>query len=118
MQEEEQDSPKRWTAKRRSALVLSILRGETSIPEAARAHGLTVAEVEEWRERFLCGAENALKSKPLDEEAQKEAEVRRLKQKVGELVHARVNLVMDMDILKEAAKPYLPNPSGRQTQGE
>ena len=32
---------KRWTAKRRSALVLSILRGETSAQEAARAHGLT-----------------------------------------------------------------------------
>src|SRR4028118_1322342 len=99
---------KRWAAKRRSALVLSILRGETSAQEAARQHGLTVAEVEEWRGRFLSGAENALRSQPRDEEAQKEAEIRRLKQKVGELV-------MDMDILKEAAKPYLPNPSGRQT---
>ena len=31
----------RWTAKRRAALVLSILRGETSAKEAARKHGLT-----------------------------------------------------------------------------
>ena len=44
---------KRWTAKRRSALVLSILRGETSVQEAARKHGLTVAEVEEWKEKHL-----------------------------------------------------------------
>jgi transposase-like protein len=102
---------KRWTVKRRSALVLSILRGETSAAEAARQHGLTVAEVEEWKERFLAGAENALRSRPLDEEAQKEAEIKRLKQKVGELV-------MDIDILKEAAKPYLPNPSRRQTPDE
>lgn len=29
----------RWTAKRRAALVLSILRGETSAQEAARKHG-------------------------------------------------------------------------------
>jgi transposase-like protein len=102
---------KRWTTKRRSALVLEILRGETTAAEAARKHGLTVAEVEDWKERFLSGAENALRSKPLDEEALKDAEIKRLKQKVGELV-------MDMDILKEAAKPYLPNPSGRQTSDE
>jgi hypothetical protein len=40
----------RWTAKRRVALVLSIVRGETSVAEAARKHGLTVAEIEEWQE--------------------------------------------------------------------
>ena len=38
------DQPvKRWTAKRRSALVMSILRGKTSVPEAARQHGLTAS---------------------------------------------------------------------------
>lgn len=95
---------KRWTAKRRAALVIDILRGSTTVVEAARAHGLTVAEIEQWKERFLTGAENALRSKPLDEEALKEQEIKRLKQKVGELV-------MDLDILKEAVKT---NPFGRQ----
>ena len=33
----------RWTAKRRVALVLSIVRGETSVAEAARKHGLTAS---------------------------------------------------------------------------
>ncbi len=33
----------RWTAKRRSALVLRIIKGETSAKEAARKHGLAVA---------------------------------------------------------------------------
>jgi len=51
----------RWTAKRRVALVASILKGETSVQEAARKHGLTVAEVEERKEKFLLGAENALR---------------------------------------------------------
>ncbi|MEY4526347.1 MAG: hypothetical protein RL768_66 [Nitrospirota bacterium] len=45
----------RWTAKRRVALVVSLLKGETSAAEAARTHGLTVAEVEDWREKFLWG---------------------------------------------------------------
>ncbi len=91
----------RWTAKRRSALVLSILRGETSAQEAARKHGLTVAEIEDWQDRFLSGAENNLRAKPRDDEALREEELKRLKQKVGELV-------MDNDILKEAVKRSVP----------
>jgi len=89
-------------------LVLSILRGEISAAEAARQHGLTVAEVEEWRERFLTSAENGLRSKPLDEEALKEAEIRRLKQKVGELV-------TDIDILKEGVHAGVNTAKGRPT---
>jgi transposase-like protein len=54
----------RWTANRRAALVLSLLKGETTVADAARRHGLKVAEVEEWRERFLLGAENALRARP------------------------------------------------------
>ena len=99
---------KRWTAKRRVALVVDILRGDTSVVEAARAHGLTVADVEDWRERFLSGAENALRSRPLNEDAHKDQEIKRLKQKVGELV-------MDLDVLKEATHG---NPSLRQMLNE
>lgn len=90
-----QEPIKRWTAKRRAALVMTLLRGETSIQEAARQHGLTIAEIEQWKERFLLGAENALRSRPRDEEALKDHQIKQLKQKVGELV-------MDVDILKTA----------------
>src|SRR3712207_6308099 len=90
--------------KRRTALVLEILRGDTSVAEAARKHALTVVEIEEWKQRFLSGAENALRSRPLDDEAQKDREIKRLQQKVGELV-------MDLDIVKEAIKGH---PSLRQ----
>jgi|TARA_Y100000294_G_scaffold103542_1_gene96141 transposase-like protein len=97
---------KRWTSKRRTALVLSILKGETSAQEAARKHGLTVAEVEDWKDRFLMGAENALRSRPKEEEALKDEMIKKLKQKVGELV-------MDIDIIKEATKgrPFDPGTS-------
>lgn len=64
--EDRQDEVQRWTAKRRAALVLEILKGKTTIAEAARTHGLTVAEVERWKERFLSEAENALRSRPRD----------------------------------------------------
>lgn len=107
MNEAEQgDEVQRWTAKRRAALVMSLLKGETTVAEAARRHGLKVAEVEEWRERFLLGAENALRARPKEDEALREEEVNRLKRKVGELT-------MDLDILREAAKvrPTMPGTS-------
>ena len=73
---------------------------------AARKHGLTVAEVEDWRDRFLLGAENALRARPKDEEALKDEQIKKLKQKVGELV-------LDLDVLKEASKdrPFAPKTS-------
>ena len=45
----------RWTAKRRVALVVSILKGETSVAEAARQPGLTVAELEELAREISAG---------------------------------------------------------------
>ena len=97
MSEELPAEIKRWTAKRRMALVLSILRGETSAQEAAREHGLTVAEIERWKEAFLGGGENALRSRPRDEEGVKDTRIRQLERKLGEMV-------LDMDIMREAMK--------------
>jgi hypothetical protein len=57
----------RWTAKRRAALVISLLKGETTAAEATRRHGLKVAEVEEWRDRFLLAAENRLRARPKED---------------------------------------------------
>jgi transposase-like protein len=101
--EPNQEDVQRWTTKRKAALVLSILKGETSIQEAARGHGITVAELEDWKERFLLAAENALRVRPKDEEALREEQVKKLKQKIGDLV-------MDIDILREAAKRHPPTP--------
>jgi len=59
-----------------------------------------VAEVERWKERFLTGAENALRSRPRDEETQKEALIQRLERKVG-------RMALEIDIMQEAMNPYL-----------
>lgn len=97
--EQQQDQVQRWTAKRRVALVLSILKGETSVADAALKHGLTVAEIEDWREKFLAGAENSLRSRSRIEEQLKDEMIKKLQRKVGETT-------LDLDILKEAIKPY------------
>jgi len=105
-EEQQAEEVQRWTAKRRAAMVIGLLKGETTAVEAARRHGLKVAEVEEWRDRFLLGAENALRSRPKEEAALHEEEVNRLKRKVGELT-------MDLDILREASRlrPTTPGTS-------
>jgi transposase InsO family protein len=81
----------RWTAKHRVALVVSIVRGETSVAEAARKHGLSVAEVEEWQERFVAAAENALRSRPKDHEALKDEQIKKCvwQQRFPSFVEAR-----------------------------
>ena len=106
--EQRPEEVQRWTAKRRAALVISLLKGETTAAEAARRHGLKVAEVEEWRDRFLLGAENALRARPKEDEALREEELNRFKRKVGELT-------MDLEILRDGgqAAPYDAGDVGR-----
>ena len=103
--EQRPEEVQRWTAKRRAALVISLLKGETTAAEAARRHGLKL-EVEDWRGRFLLGAENALRARPREDEALREDELNRFKRKVGELT-------IDLEILQTAARlrPTTPGTS-------
>jgi transposase-like protein len=91
------ENVQRWTAKRRVALIVSILKGETSVQDAAGQHGLTIIELQKWRDRFFLGAENALRERPRDVDALKDARIRTLERKIGELV-------VDMDMLRESVK--------------
>ncbi len=62
MMEQEQNGAnqdvKRWTAKRKATLILDLIKGTTTVAQAARTYGLTPAEIEEWLEgslgRSLC----------------------------------------------------------------
>ena len=40
------DSIKRWTAKRKTALVVEIIQGKTTVAEASRAYDLAPSEIE------------------------------------------------------------------------
>ncbi len=42
------DEIKRWTARRKSALVLEIIQGKTTVAGASRAHDLPPSEIEKW----------------------------------------------------------------------
>lgn len=79
-----EDDIKRWTAKRKTALVLDIIQGKTTISEASRAFDLNPSEVEQWVDEGKRGMENALRTKPLEVKEQYEKQLRELQQAYGE----------------------------------
>jgi len=79
-----EDDIKRWTAKRKTALVLDIIQGKTTISEASRAFDLNPSEVEQWVDEGKRGMENALRTKPLEVKEQYEKQLRELQEAYGE----------------------------------
>lgn len=45
-----------WTPSRRLHLVVRIMRGQTSVPEAARTYELPTARINDWLRRAMRGA--------------------------------------------------------------
>src|SRR5664280_1390019 len=79
----------RWSARRKEGVVMRLLRGE-SLDLLARETGQPAGGISAWREEFLAGGREGLKSRPAPVEDRRLAEAQR---KVGELT-------MDLDILR------------------
>ncbi|GCB06786.1 DUF1153 domain-containing protein [Ralstonia sp. SET104] len=75
---------KRWTAKRKSALVLDIMQGKTTVAEASRAYDLSPSQIEGWVDDGKRGMENALRANPLDVKEQYERQIKDLQEAYGE----------------------------------
>jgi transposase-like protein len=79
-----EDDIKRWTAKRKTALILDIIQGKTTVAEASRAYDLPPSEIEGWVEEGKKGMENALRTKPFEVKEQYERQLRELQEAYGE----------------------------------
>ena len=79
-----EDDIKRWTVKRKAALVMEFIQRKTSISEASRAFDVSPAEIEEWVDEAKRGMENALRAKPLDIKEQYERQLKELQEAYGE----------------------------------
>ena len=44
---------KRWTARRKAAAIMEIIKGKTTAAEIARSHDLTIAEIDQWMDDFV-----------------------------------------------------------------
>jgi len=75
---------KRWTARRKAALVLEVIQGKTTVAEASRSFDLPPSEIEEWVDEGKRGMENALRTKPLEVREEYERQLKALQEAYGE----------------------------------
>ena len=99
---------RRMSAERKRDAVLRLLRGE-DLELVSRGLGVTAAELSGWREQFLAAGEASLRSRPADA---RDAEIGRLKEKVGELTMATELLEAKIGRL-ETARPLARRRSRR-----
>ena len=77
--------------------MLRILRGEISMCEASRKHGISYKTLLAWRDRFLKGGEAAFKGKGPD------AQVRALENENKQLKEALAEMALRVEVLKNSA---------------
>jgi transposase-like protein len=74
-----------YPARLKTSIVLSNLRGEASIAELARQHGIHESLIQKWKQRFLeAGAQGLQGNTNTTKEQALEAENDRLKRLLGE----------------------------------
>lgn len=83
----------RWSAGRKLAVVTRLLRGE-SLELVSREVGVPIYQLEEWRDKAICGMESALKSRKEDPIERKLAEAQR---RIGEIT-------MEVELLRERCR--------------
>src|SRR3954471_2952402 len=92
---------RRMSARRKQETVLRLLRGE-DLELVSRELGVAAAELSGWRDAFLAGGEASLESRPADA---RDAEIRRLRAEVDDLV--RANRVLEAQIERWEVPPSL-----------
>lgn len=85
--------PKRWTAGRKKEAVLRLLKGE-ALDGLSRELGITIAQLEQWKEIVVNRMELLLKDRT-NEPLAEELEV--AKKRIGELC-------MEVELLREKSK--------------
>jgi hypothetical protein len=96
------------SARRKQSAVLRLLRGE-DLELVSREVGVMAAELAAWRDAFLGAGEASLKTRPADG---RDAEIGRLKAKVGDLTMANELLATKIEHL-ETGRP-LPRRRSRR----
>ena len=104
----ERDRKGRFSARRKRATVLRLLRGE-DLESVSRELGITAARASQWRDQFLAAGQAGLKSRAPDA---RDEEHQRLHAKVGELLMENELLYAKVDHL-EAGGPLARRRSTR-----
>ena len=96
----------RWGSTRKMELVLRILKGE-DLDALSREVKVTAARLAEWRDAALSSMQSGLKSRETDG---RDAEIRSLRAKVGELMMDKELLEAFVERVDPAHRPPLRRP--------
>jgi hypothetical protein len=96
----------RWSSRRKTEVVLRILRGE-ALDALSRELGVTAGTLAQWRDRFLAAGQAGVRSRPADV---RDEDLARLRAKIGELTMAN-ELLRERAQRAEAGSPFGPRRS-------
>ncbi|MGF6877412.1 transposase [Paraburkholderia sp. MM5477-R1] len=96
---------KRWSTGRKRSVVLRLLRGEP-VDAVSREVGVTIAELEQWRELALAGMDAGLKARTSDP----------LEARLNDAVRHVGELTMEIEILRKERELQARRPlTGRRS---
>ena len=98
----------RWSTRRKTEVVLRILRGE-ALDALSRELGVTAATLAQWRDQFLAAGQAGVRSRPTDA---RDEDLARLRAKIGELTMAN-ELLRERAERAEAGHPFASRRSRR-----
>lgn len=85
-QRKQSEKRRRWTAKAKMEVVLEGLKGEETIAELCRRHGITQSMYYEWQETMLtAGLEGLTHSGKSSREAELEKQLKQAERTIGRL---------------------------------
>lgn len=96
----EQRNYRKFPAKKKAEIVLAGLRGDRTVKEVCREHGIAETLYYSWREKLLEGGTLALNGKD-ERQAEKE-----LKKKIAELERALGRKTYELEIAGEALRAW------------
>ncbi len=97
----------RWSSRRKTEIVLRLLRGET-LDAISREVGVTTAKLATWRDEALAAMQTGLQSREPDH---RDAFIHDLKAKVGDQAMQIELLESKIDILEGGLRPPQRRPS-------
>lgn len=96
----EQRKYRKFTAKQKAEIVLAGLRGDRTVRDVCREHGIAETLYYSWRDKLLEGGQLALSGK---DERQAEKELRK---KISELERALGRKTYELEIAGEALRAW------------
>jgi len=104
----------RWSAKRKTSVVLELLRG-ADLESASRRYGVTAATLTEWRDAFLAAGAEALKVRQedlVDEQGRRQKGVIAEMAMENELLRERIRSMEDFKLFCGGGRRNEPRPLG------